>query len=110
MILKLLALTLLGIGLTSCTDNPLLGTWKIKPGQNQLHVMCPEITFEKDISTCGSIVEEVTYDVRNEHTVIVSPGLGDKLGTKATYKVLDKNTLIISDGMGGSLLYDRISH
>lgn len=107
--MKVLILSIFLFGLSGCGENPLLGTWKAKSGQNQWLIVCPEITFTKDISKCGSIVEEVSYDVQG-NTVIVSSDLGDKLGMKVAYEIKDKNTMVVEIPMAGELVYGRFSY
>ena len=95
--------------LAGCGDNPLLGTWKAKPGQKNAFIVCKEMIFKKDISQCAGMIEEVTYDVRDD-LVIVSSELGDKIGIKAAYKIVDENTMIMDVPMGGKIIYGRYSY
>jgi hypothetical protein len=108
-ILKFTAIIIVVFAISGCEKNPLLGTWKVKTGQNKLMIVCPEITFTDDISKCGSIVEEVSYDVQ-DNTVIVSSELGDALGMKVAYEISDSNTMTIDIPMGGKLVYGRSSY
>ena len=107
--LKYLLSTLALLVLSGCGDNPLLGTWKAKSGQNQAFFMCKEIIFTKELSKCGSMVEDVSYDVE-DNFVIVSSDLGDKIGIKAAYEIIDKNTMAIEIPMSGRILYGRSSY
>ena len=107
--LKLAALIFLIINLIGCGKNPLLGTWKAKSGQNKLLIICPEIIFTPDSSRCGSIIEEVNYDVQG-NTVIVSSDLGNSLGMKVAYKITDKNTMIIDIPGAGKITYGRSAY
>jgi hypothetical protein len=95
--------------LTGCEKNPLLGTWKVKSGQSGfLPEMCSEIVFTKDSSRCGSILEDVSYDIQG-NLVIVSSELGDKLGTKVAYEIIDNNTIVI-DILGKRVIYSRYGY
>lgn len=108
---KITFLLLLITALTGCEKNPLLGTWKVKPGQSSsgfLADMCNEVVFTKDSSRCGSILEEVSYNVQG-NLVIVSSELGDKLGTKVAYEITGNNTITI-DILGEKVTYSRYSY
>ena len=95
--------------LIGCTKNPLLGKWKVKPGQNDLFVMCPEIEFRENLSRCGSIVEEVEYEV-DGNIVVVSSALGDSLGMKVAYEIIDHNTIQLEIPYAGKLIYGRSNY
>jgi hypothetical protein len=97
------------ISLIGCTKNPLLGKWKVKPGQNELFVMCHEIEFRENLTKCGSIVEEVEYEV-DGNIVIVSSALGDSMGMKVAYEVLDHNTIQLEIPYAGKLTYGRSNY
>jgi hypothetical protein len=99
--------TLLFLG--GCTENPLIGTWKAKPRQGNALIMCPEIKFTKNISICGGIVEDVSYDVE-DGMVIVSSELGNIFGMKSAYDIADRNTMTISMPFGGKIVYNRSSY
>lgn len=95
--------------LSSCTENPLLGTWKAKPGQGNSLVACPEIKFTKNTSMCGSMVEDVSYDVE-DGMVIVSSEFGNIFGVKSAYEITDRNTMSIAMLFGGKIVYNRSSY
>jgi hypothetical protein len=99
--------TLLILG--GCTENPLIGTWKAKPGQGNALIVCPEIKFTKNISICGGMVEDVSYDIE-EGMVIVSSEFGNIFGVKSAYDIADRNTMTISMPFGGKIVYNRVSY
>jgi hypothetical protein len=68
--------------------------------------MCPEIKFTKNMSICGGIVEDVSYDVE-DGMVIVSSELGNIFGMKSAYDIADRNTMTISMPFGGKIVYNR---
>jgi hypothetical protein len=107
--LKRSALLLTMVILSSCSDNPLLGTWKAKSGQNSAYIACPEITFTESMSRCGGIVEEVDYEVQG-NLVIVSSDLGDIFGMKVAYELADDNTMIMDIPFAGEVVYKRKSY
>lgn len=107
--MKIITITLLCsiFFLISCTDpNPLIGTWKVKPGQKSLMAsVCTEIRFEDELSTCDGLAEKVTYEVRDGEVFV--HGIS---GLSAIYKVHDRNTISFKMPALGEVKFNRASY
>lgn len=102
--IKILLSTL--IFLTSCTENPLNGTWDLKIGQKNISFFpCKTIQFEDNLSRCAGIAEKVTYEIREKEVIV-----NGALGVSSIYKIKDKNTISIEVPFSGELLFNRSSY
>ena len=100
---SMLPLTIMSVmALQACSDNPLLGKWKLKSGQDDLicTLACKEVIYGSDEMICDGSVLEVSYDIRDkmvvvrqEDTELVNQLMGDQ-----AIEIIDKRTISAAGG------------
>ncbi len=105
--MKIISLVCAMFLLVSCSDpNPLIGTWKAKPGQKSFMAsICSEIRFEDAVSSCDGFAEKVTYEIRDGEVLVHGA-----LGLITIYKVQDKNTISFKMPGMGEATFNRTSY
>lgn len=101
--------TILILALAGCSkDNSLIGTWKIKYGKS---LTCPEIKFTRNKMFCGSIVEEVKYEILDDRVIVTGRSdLSKAIGTGISYKVEAHHTISTHNFLGQEIKYSRQSY
>ena len=103
----LMSVVFVAAALSACGQpNPLIGTWKLKPGQANAQFMpCTELRFEKKLEACGGLAEKVSYDVRDGEVIVHGAS-----GLSAVYTVIEKNTISIEVPGVGTMVFGRYSY
>jgi len=93
--------------LTACfDDNPLIGKWKIKSGQkNAQFNPCRTTEFTKNMNSCGSLAEKITYDIDGKQITVHGAS-----GISAIYHMIDNNNFVINIPFMGNVYYQRIGN
>lgn len=107
--MKVYTCVILILALTGCSkDNCLIGTWKIKIGES---LICSEIKFTRNKMFCGSIVEEVEYEILDDRVIVTGKSdLSKAIGTGISYKVEANHTISTHNFLGQEIKYSRQSY